>query len=203
LRTTDAFVGEAFTYLRKQGELENTYVFFYTDNGNHWGEHRLDEGKMTPLRDGYKLPHPCARPRGAQGPGGLPEAGGHHDLAPTFAQIGAAQTPSFVDGTSFPRLLDQRTSNDLPWRKALFVQREWRKGWTVPKKAYPYYVPPYEAVRQADSTYVRYADNPWTTERDGFPRVLRPAQGPLRTEERNFLRHGVRAAAKQGKGVAR
>jgi membrane-anchored protein YejM (alkaline phosphatase superfamily) len=48
LRTTDAFVGEAFTYLRKQGELENTYVFFYTDNGNHWGEHRLDEGKMTP-----------------------------------------------------------------------------------------------------------------------------------------------------------
>lgn len=42
LQTVDAFVANALSLLEEQGELANTYVFFYTDNGNHWGEHRLD-----------------------------------------------------------------------------------------------------------------------------------------------------------------
>jgi N-acetylglucosamine-6-sulfatase len=54
------FVKDAVDYLASQGELSNTYIVYYTDNGNHWGEHRLDYGKLAPLRNRYGLPptHP-------------------------------------------------------------------------------------------------------------------------------------------------
>lgn len=177
LQTVDAFVANALSLLEEQGELANTYVFFYTDNGNHWGEHRLDAGKLTPYETDIAFPLLVRGPGVPQGVASK-KLVGNHDLAPTFAAIGGARSPDFVDGTSFLRLLDQNSANNLPWRRAVFVEREWRKGWTVPKKEYEYYVPPYEAVRRPNSIYVRYADNPWTTKRDGFQEYYDLAKDP-------------------------
>ena len=33
--------------LRRTGELDNTYIFFTSDNGFHLGQHRMTQGKRT------------------------------------------------------------------------------------------------------------------------------------------------------------
>jgi arylsulfatase A-like enzyme len=52
----DGFVKAATDYLAAQGELSNTYFVYYTDNGNHWGEHRLANGKLTPYQTDTSFP---------------------------------------------------------------------------------------------------------------------------------------------------
>ncbi len=56
LQTVDRFVADLTDYLASEGELSNTYVVYYTDNGNHWGEHRLSYGKLTPYETDTGFP---------------------------------------------------------------------------------------------------------------------------------------------------
>jgi N-acetylglucosamine-6-sulfatase len=167
LQTVDQFVANLTDYLASQGELSNTYIVYYTDNGNHWGEHRLDYGKLTPYQTDTNFPLLIRGP-------GVPRGSnsrlvGNHDIAPTFAQIAKASVPSFVDGRSFLPLADADTTNDTPWRTALYVERRWNTSWDLPDKSSPQYVPPYEGVRTEDRAYIRYRDDPWTARFDpGF-----------------------------------
>jgi N-acetylglucosamine-6-sulfatase len=168
LQTIDGFVADLTDYLASQGELSNTYIVYYTDNGNHWGEHRLDYGKLTPYQTDTNFPMLI------RGPGVPPGAAsnrlvGNHDIAPTFAQIAGASVPPFVDGRSFLRISDADPTNDTPWRTALYVERRWEARWDLPDKSSPQYVPPYEGVREQTRVYVRYRDDPWTSRFDpGF-----------------------------------
>jgi arylsulfatase A-like enzyme len=168
LQTVDRFVADLTGYLASQGELSNTYIVYYTDNGNHWGEHRLDYGKLTPYETDTNFPLLIRGP-------GVPHGTtskllvGNHDIAPTFAQIAGASVPSFVDGRSFLRIADADTTNDTPWRTALYVERHWEERWDLPDKSSPQYVPPYEGVREQSRVYIRYRDDPWTARSDpGF-----------------------------------
>jgi Ca2+-binding RTX toxin-like protein len=64
---------------------------------------------------------------------------------------------------------DSDTTNDTPWRTALYAERRWNTEWSVFSKASPEYVPPWEAVREQNLVYIRYGDDPWTEEEDsGF-----------------------------------
>jgi arylsulfatase A-like enzyme len=168
LQTADQFVADLTDYLASQGELSNTYIVYYTDNANHWGEHRLDYGKLTPYETDTGFPLLIRGP-------GVPQGTtsnlliGNHDIAPTFARIADASVPPFVDGRSFLRIADSDPTNDTPWRTALYVERHWEERWDLPNKSSPQYVPPYEGVREQSRIYIRYRDNPWTTKTDpGF-----------------------------------
>jgi N-acetylglucosamine-6-sulfatase len=163
LQTVDRFVKDLVNYLATQGELSNTYIVFYTDNGNHWGEHRLDYGKLTPYETDISFP------MYVRGPHIPPNTSsrklvGNHDIAPTFAQIAGASTPSFVDGRSFLRIADDDPTNNSPWRTGLYVERRRNPG--LPSKESDYYVPPWQAVREENSIYVLYSDDPWTKVND-------------------------------------
>jgi N-acetylglucosamine-6-sulfatase len=168
LQTVDRFVKNAVDYLASQGELSSTYIVYYTDNGNHWGEHRLDFGKLSPYETDTGFPLLIRGPN-------IPAATtsnklvGNQDIAPTFAQIAGATAPSFVDGRSILRVADSSTTNDAPWRTALYAERRWNTEWTLPSKASPEYVPPWEAIREENLVYIRYGDDPWTAVKDeGF-----------------------------------
>jgi N-acetylglucosamine-6-sulfatase len=168
LQTTDRFVKDAVDYLATEGELSNTYIVFYTDNGNHWGEHRLDFGKLAPYETDTGFPLII---RGPSVPTGTTSTKlvGNQDLAPTFAQIGGASTPSFVDGRSFLRIADNDTTNDSSWRTGHYAERRWKTEWSLPSKSSPSYIPPWEAVREENLVYIRYGDDPWTSVNDaGF-----------------------------------
>src|SRR5215218_9233074 len=52
----DEMVASLLEELEAAGELENTYVFFTSDNGYHLGEHRLRQGKKTPYEEAARVP---------------------------------------------------------------------------------------------------------------------------------------------------
>jgi arylsulfatase A-like enzyme len=90
--------------LEKDGELHNTYIVFYSDNGYHLGEHRLpgyvDGGKTTPYIEDIRFPIVLRGP-GIDG-GQTSEAMVQNiDLRSTFDEMGGTQAPDYVDGTSF------------------------------------------------------------------------------------------------------
>ncbi|WP_219975567.1 sulfatase family protein [Rubrobacter xylanophilus] len=115
-------VGRLVGTLRESGELENTYIFFTSDNGFHMGEHRLPEGKWTAYEEDIRVPLVVRGP-------GVPEGRElthlvlNNDLAPTFGQLGGARVPQWVDGRSLVPLL-RRGSPPAPgdWRSAFLVE---------------------------------------------------------------------------------
>ena len=189
LQTVDRFVKEATDYLATQGELSNTYVVYYSDNGNHWGEHRLDFGKLAPYETDTGFPLMI---RGPNIPAGTAsnKLVGNQDIAPTFARVAGVSPPAFVDGRSFLRLLDADPGNDNPWRTALYAERRYEPEWPLPiKEDSGRYVPPWEAVREENSVYVRYGDDPWTSANDeGFEEFYALNSDP--NELRNLAFYG-------------
>ena len=47
---------------KQSGQLDNTYIFFRSDNGFHLGQHRLPPGKQTPFEEDIHVPLSCAVP---------------------------------------------------------------------------------------------------------------------------------------------
>jgi N-acetylglucosamine-6-sulfatase len=90
--------------LRQTGELDNTYIFFTSDNGFHLGNHRLTRGKRTSYEEDIGVP---LMVRGPGVPAGAvrQELVLNNDFAPTIAELAGATTPAFVDGRSFAPLL--------------------------------------------------------------------------------------------------
>ena len=101
--------------LDETGQLDDTYVIYSSDNGFHMGEHRLIAGKDTPYEEDIRVPMVDARPGRARPACGSRPMVGNIDLAPTFAEIAAVETPDFVDGRSFLPLLEDP---DQPWRQS-------------------------------------------------------------------------------------
>src|SRR5215216_5775766 len=95
----DDMIGELVGALHDSGELDNTYIFFTSDNGFHLGEHRLSAGKWTPYEEDIRVPLIVRGPGVPEGET-LPHMVLNNDLAPTFADLAGAEPPSFVDGRS-------------------------------------------------------------------------------------------------------
>ena len=121
LMRVDRFIEEASEMLRREGEMDNTYFVFYTDNGVHFGQHRLMPGKLEPYEEDVNFPLIV---RGPGIPHGVvnSELVGNHDIAPTLADMGGANVPGFVDGRSFLPIA-QGTTTVWP-RTAILSERE-------------------------------------------------------------------------------
>ena len=121
----DRFVGRASDLLRRKGEMDTTYFVFYTDNGNHFGQHRFGQGahgKLQPYKEDTNFPLIV---RGPGIPHGAKSAKlvGNHDIAPTLARMGGASFPDWVDGRSFLSLA--MAPRNAPWpRTAVLSERE-------------------------------------------------------------------------------
>ncbi|MFI6815845.1 sulfatase [Nonomuraea sp. NPDC050328] len=147
----DDLVGTLVDALEAAGELEDTYLFFASDNGFHLGTHRLRQGKTTPFEEAIHIPLVVRGPGVARG--AVNDAMcATIDLAPTFAELGGATVPAFAEGRSLvPLLRGQRPAN---WRRNVLIEffRPANK-----KSARQTPVPPYTAIRTERYTYVRYA----------------------------------------------
>jgi N-acetylglucosamine-6-sulfatase len=120
-------VGDLIRALHESGELSNTYIVFTSDNGFHLGQHRLGAGKWTPYEEDIRVPLIVRGP-------GVPEGRTlHHmvlnnDLAPTFADLAGAKTPSFVDGRSLVPLLKDSPPPLRDWRQRFVVEAVAERG---------------------------------------------------------------------------
>ena len=130
----DDMIGELIGALHESGELDNTYIFFTSDNGFHLGEHRLGAGKWTPYEEDIRVPLIIRGP-------GVPESRTlHHmvlnnDLAPTFADLAGAKKPTFVDGRSLKPLLNDHPTPVQDWRKRFVIESVAERG-SVPHPTY-------------------------------------------------------------------
>ncbi|CAA9459859.1 MAG: Putative sulfatase [uncultured Rubrobacteraceae bacterium] len=146
LLSLDEMVAGLVDELRAAGELDNTYVFFTSDNGYHFGEHRINQGKRTVYEETVRVPLAV---RGPGVPAGAVEQMALNiDHAPTIAELTGASAPEFVDGRSLAPFL--RGAPPEIWRSAFLIQHY--SGGNAQHRS----VPTYAAVRTETHKYVDY-----------------------------------------------
>ncbi len=125
LQAVDEMVEDVVKSLRAKGELDNTYIFFTSDNGFHLGEHRLALSKRTPYEETIRVPLVV---RGPGVPAGQTrdEMALNTDFAPTFADLAGTGAPRFVDGRSLKPLLTGPPPEN--WRTGFLIENYYLKG---------------------------------------------------------------------------
>lgn len=93
-------VEQLITTLDKRGALENTIIFYTTDNGFHISQHRMHPGKECGYDTDVHIPLIIRGPGIAKGQK-REFVTSHTDLAPTLLSI-AGQTRDDFDGLPIP-----------------------------------------------------------------------------------------------------
>jgi N-acetylglucosamine-6-sulfatase len=181
MRSVDDAIVELLRSLRQTGQLENTYVVLWNDNGHHMGQHRVPEGKRTVYEEEVRYPMVVRGPGVGHGATDERLVSGA-DLMPTFLELASAPTPGYVDGRSLVPLL---SGSELPWRDSLLLE-----GYDDGFADKPYVPPDFKAIRTSHGrTYVEHE----TGERELYdlrsdPRQLRSLhEEPERAREVSAL----------------
>jgi N-acetylglucosamine-6-sulfatase len=143
LMRVDSFIASASDLLRSKGEMGNTYFVFYTDNGDHFGQHRLPHGKLQPYEEDTNFPLIVRGPGIPQGETRT-QLVGNHDIAPTLAGMGGASVPAFVDGRSFLPIARDPTAS---WPRTAILSERDTDG-VFPNR--------WDMLRMRDKVYTRY-----------------------------------------------
>lgn len=101
LQSVDELVDGVFTRLEAQGLLDNTYVFYSSDNGFHIGQHRLQPGKSCGYEEDIHIPL-IVRGPGVAANFSTQIVTSHTDLAATFFELAKIPLREDFDGSPFP-----------------------------------------------------------------------------------------------------
>lgn len=101
LQAVDELVDSVISRLEEYGILEETYIFYTTDNGYHIGHHRLQPGKECGYEEDINIPLII---RGPQVPEGkvAEVVTTHQDLVPTIMGLAQAPLRADFDGLAIP-----------------------------------------------------------------------------------------------------
>jgi N-acetylglucosamine-6-sulfatase len=154
LLSVDDLIGTLVDTLRATGRLQQTYIFFTSDNGFHLGEHRLPQGKNTAFEEDIRVPLIVIGPGVAEART-IEHLAMNIDLAPTWTAIAGATMPAFVDGRSLLSLLSAAPPRVDTWRQMVLIEHysPTRAG----RRARAAAIPDYHALRVKDFSYVEYA----------------------------------------------
>jgi arylsulfatase A-like enzyme len=151
LLSVDRGVKQIVDTLASRHELDRTVIFYTSDNGFLWGEHRLG-GKLWPYRESTHVPlivrTPWTEANGTKN--GDPIL--NIDFASTISALAGIRPGLLQDGASFLPMLHGTT---IPWRRDYLIeylgQNKLRDGGP----------PPYVAIRTPRFLYVRYRYHGW------------------------------------------
>jgi N-acetylglucosamine-6-sulfatase len=113
----DEMVASLVQELEVAGELDNTFIFFTSDNGYHQGEHLMNYGKNTPYEESARVPL-FVRGPGVPAGSKVERLVLNTDFAPTFADLAGIEY--HADGRSLAPLL---RGEDPAWRSAVLQLR--------------------------------------------------------------------------------
>src|SRR5215210_2215487 len=124
----DEMVASLIRELEAAGELENTYIFFSSDNGFEQGEHRIPQGKDRPYEESTHVPLFVRGPGIAAG-SEVEQLVLNTDFAPTFADL--AKVEFAADGRSLAPLLlggedgeaSSSQSSSSSWRSSVLLEK--------------------------------------------------------------------------------
>lgn len=113
----DARLGLVLDKLDSLNLWQNTIVVFWSDHGQHLGEHNGLWLKNTLFNESLNAPFIVCMP--GKSPGVCDKLIEYVDLYPTLAELCGLPVPPGMEGSSFAKLLD---NPNLPWKKAIFSQ---------------------------------------------------------------------------------
>lgn len=131
LLSVDDMVEDVIDTLQRSGELDNTYIFFSSDNGYHLGQFGLPYDKRQLYDFDIRVPLMV------RGPGIKPgqvskEVAMNIDFAPTFADIAGHVTMPNVDGITLMPILHPQSNQTQPLRQAFLVEHQGEYSVTQP-----------------------------------------------------------------------
>ena len=160
LRSVDRGVGEIYEALADQGELENSVIVYWSDNGYFDGEHRLANKKQLQYEEGIRIPIALRVGSEVERAGRLrrqvnrPTA--NIDLAPTILDYAGGEPCRdgrcrAMDGLSFRGLIRGARSEIGPARPLLIeFENKPKSGFTCE----------YQGVRVPGSVYIEHTSIP-------------------------------------------
>jgi N-acetylglucosamine-6-sulfatase len=175
LQSVDEMIERLVNLLDSKGVLEDTYIFFTTDNGFHASQHRMHPGKECGYDTDIHIPLVI---RGPGIPAGATKdiVTSHTDMAPTLLSLANATRPDF-DGSAIPLLSNTITRGEHVnvefWGIGL---PEGKFGIAEPLGGLSYPNNTYKALRLVSGNYSLYY-SVWCTGEHEFYDVARdPAQ---------------------------
>jgi len=134
--------------------LDNTYIFFTSDNGYFHGEHRISLEKYRPYEEDIRVPL-LVRGPGIDAGTTTGKLALNTDYLSTFARLANTTKPTYVDGRSLTGVFDGSATT---WRHAILIEGPQYKT-----------VPPYRGIRTLDGTTQRkYVEYGGTSEREMY-----------------------------------
>lgn len=124
LQAVDEMVEQIVQRLESHGVLENTYVFYTTDNGFHIGQHRMQPGKECPFETDIHIPLAVRGP-GIKSGATADAVTSHTDIAATILRLAGSDGKGLdLDGSSLPLFLGEQGQGEHVnvefWGQALF-----------------------------------------------------------------------------------
>lgn len=196
LLAVDELVARVDETLEELGEKENTLVFFMSDNGYNWGEHRLHSfgvAKDTPYTPAVRIPFLMRWPAKLK-------AGVERrfvsivDVAPTIYDAAGVKPDHRIDGRS---LLDDS------WKRPFILIEHYRKArgalvptWSSVRSRGTQYIENYDSNGRVDFRELyELKKDPWQ-----LRNVLRgpPSDGPRVRKLARRLRHARSCAGTRG-----
>ena len=155
LQAVDDLVEDVIDALNDAGVMNNTYIFFTSDNGFFHGEHRIPMEKYRPYEQDIRVPL-LVRGPGIERPGSKTEKLAlNTDYLPTFTKLANTPKPSYVDGRSLTGVLDGSATN---WRRSILIEGPQYKT-----------VPPFRAIRTMEAnTQRKYVEYGGTSQREMY-----------------------------------
>jgi N-acetylglucosamine-6-sulfatase len=190
MAAVDEGVGMLFEALERSGQLDNTLIVFFGDNGYFFGEHGLGPERRFAYEEGIRAPF-IARLPGRIKPGTrIAPLVICQDLAPTLLQLAGARPGPHIQGRSLLPLFSGKRS---AWRKSFLVEY-WAEN------AYPWLVGmTYKCVRTERHKYIHWVnrgragelDELYDLEKDPYELdnlIRRASQRPVRERLKRELR---------------
>jgi arylsulfatase A-like enzyme len=153
MQAIDEMIHAIITTLDEIGQLDNTYVFFTSDNGYHMGQHRLPPGKDLPYEEDIRVPFMVRGPGITKAQVLTEYLAGNIDFAPTVAELAGVIPPDYVDGRSLVPLLGEPKPDQSAWRKVIPLTLYSHK----PEEGTET-IPAYMGARTHNFLYVEYND---------------------------------------------
>ncbi|XP_035217177.1 N-acetylglucosamine-6-sulfatase-like isoform X2 [Stegodyphus dumicola] len=122
LLSVDEGVLSIFKVLRDTKLLDNTFIFFTSDNGFHLGQFSLPWDKRQPYEFDVKVPLLIRGP-GVEKGITIQQPMLNIDLAPTFLELANISIPEDLDGKSFATLL-LNPNSDVKLRSSFIIEHQ-------------------------------------------------------------------------------
>jgi N-acetylglucosamine-6-sulfatase len=194
MAAVDEGVGMLLAALEKTGQLDDTFILFFSDNGYFFGEHGLGPERRFAYEEGIRSPFIARYPGRIKAGSRVKDLVICQDIAPTLIQLAGGRPGPQIQGRSLlPLFTGRKGKSGAGWRKS-FLLEYWAEN------AYPWLVGmTYKAVRTERHKYIRWVsrsrngelDELYDLDRDPYEVanvINRPAYRTVREKLRRELR---------------